>query len=181
MGKKKGEKVLLMEGKYRRFVSVDGWEYLERKNCDGVVAILGVTDQNEVVLVEQYRPPVGKHVIEFPAGLVNDLAHLPDETMEDAARREFFEETGYEAGKMERLGEGPASCASLADIIVLYRAMGLKKVGLGGGDAMEDIRVHTVPLSGIHAWLKARRAEGFYIDPKIYAGLYILKYHNELF
>jgi len=67
------------------------WEYVSRKDCDGVVTILATTPDKELILVKQYRPPIGKHVIEFPAGLI-DMGENP----RDAAVRELKEETGWE-------------------------------------------------------------------------------------
>jgi len=89
------ERKILFEGKYRRLVCRDGWEYVERVQCGGVVVIIPVTGKGQVVLTEQYRIPLGKNVIEFPAGLRGDEAHNRDESLEDGAKRELLEETGF--------------------------------------------------------------------------------------
>src|SRR5512142_2706970 len=78
------------------------WEALERVGIGGIVVMVGVTPARTVILEKQFRPPMGRDVIELPAGLVE-----PRESMEEAARRELIEETGWKAGKLEFLAEGP--------------------------------------------------------------------------
>ena len=94
-----GEARVIMEGKFIRYLKKDGWEYVERPNCSGVVIILAVTDDNTLLFTEQYRIPLGKPVIEFPAGLVGDTEDR-HETLEVAALRELLEETGYQAERV---------------------------------------------------------------------------------
>jgi len=55
-------------GRYLNLLERDGWEFASRSNANGVVVLVAVTDQGEIVLVEQFRIPVGKNVIELPAG-----------------------------------------------------------------------------------------------------------------
>ena len=171
-------KTILHEGKYKRLVSIDGWEYVERVGCSGIVVILALTDDGKVILVEQHRVPVGKKVIEFPGGLVDDLSHCKGETFEEAAKREFLEETGYQADKMILLGRGPISAASTTDIMVTFRAVGVRKVSEGGGDHTECIAVHEVEFDKVDVWLQRKEKEGALIDPKVYAGFYLLKNHK---
>lgn len=165
---------ILKQGKYLSLMSADGWEFIRRHNCTGIVIILALTDDDKLILVEQYRRPLDKNVIEFPAGLVNDRPGHNRESMMTAARRELFEETGYRAQKMVKLIQGPSSSGSSADQITLVRAYGLRKAGQGGGDASEDIKVFEVPLSEVEAFLARKRKNGILVDPKIYAGLYFL-------
>lgn len=169
-------KQILFHGKFKRFISVAGWEFTERVGCGGVVAVIPIIDHPvpKLVFVEQYRVPVRRNVIELPAGLANDTEAFAEETLEDAARRELFEETGYQAGKMEYLAQGPASAASLTDIIHLFLATELKKTGAGGGDETENIKVHEIYVSDVDDWLRQKEREGFWVDPKVYAGLYLL-------
>ena len=70
-----GRRVLL-HGKYLRFLEMDGWEYVERTNADCAVMILALTEEGNLRLVEQYRPAVGRRVIELPAGLVGGAVAL---------------------------------------------------------------------------------------------------------
>jgi ADP-ribose pyrophosphatase len=167
-----GPKEILAQGKYLRLVREGGWEYSERVGATGIVALVPVTDEREIVLVEQYRVPTKAWVIEIPAGLVGDKAGQEDESLELAAARELEEETGFRAGKLKRLLEGPSSAGSSNSVITFYLATELQRTGPGGGDEHEDITVHVVPLAGAMAWLEAQAKQGKVLDPKIYAGLY---------
>ncbi|MBI4430944.1 MAG: NUDIX hydrolase [Candidatus Omnitrophica bacterium] len=175
MGVFVADRKILYEGKFKRLVIENGWEYVERMNCLDVVAILAVTQNDELVLVEQLRIPVGKNVVELPAGLVDDKPHLNGETLEDAARRELLEETGYSAKKLIPMMVMPASPALCREMITVFRAGGLEKVGSGGGDHLESIIPHAVKLDKIDVWLEKKKAEGGLIDPKVYTALYFLE------
>ncbi len=168
-------KEILFEGKYRRFVCKDGWEFLERHRSNQVVVLIPVTDKREVVFVEQFRIPVERKIIEFPAGLVNDMDIFSHESLEETARRELLEETGYEAETLKKIRYAPANSAVATDMLTVYYATGLKKVGAGGGDATEQILVHPVPFDQVDAWLEEQVKLGKYVDLKVYAGLYYLK------
>lgn len=65
--------------------------------CDGVM-ILPITEENEVVILKQYRPAIGDYLYELPAGMVD-----PGENIEEAAKRELFEETGLKAKSFEMI------------------------------------------------------------------------------
>ena len=163
---------VLGAGQYVRLVCRDGWEYVERVNVNGVVAILAITDDDKVVLTEQFRKPLDRRVIDLPAGLAGDGHGQEDEDLVTAAQRELVEETGYKAQDMLYLTHGPSSAGLTDEVITFFRATGLRKVGPGGGDKSEDIVVHEVPLVGIDEWLKRIADRGVSIDPKIYAALY---------
>lgn len=175
MSEEQPRKKSLHQGRFLEMIERGGWEYVDRVGSCGVVVILAVTDANELVLVEQYRIPVGAKVIELPAGLAGDLPEARDEDFREAARRELLEETGYAAASIEFLCEGPPSAGLTSEIQTLLRATGLHKTGPGGGDESEDIQVHAVALGELDAWLAAAAERGCLIDPKIYAGLYFLR------
>ena len=162
----------MCEGKFVRLVRQGKWEYAKRKGVSGIVGIVAVTDDRKLVLVEQERAPVGKRVIELPAGLAGDSAGQEREDLADAARRELLEETGYEAAQMTRVAEGAASAGMTDEVITLFVATGLRKTGEGKGDGSEDITVHEVSLDRVRPWLEARAREGRLIDLKVYSGLY---------
>jgi ADP-ribose pyrophosphatase len=160
---------VLCEGKHLRFVRRNGWEFVERKNITGIAIVIGVTDDRKVLILDQYREPLGGRVLELPAGLAGDEGI--EESAEDSANRELVEETGYRAARLEVLSEGPPSPGLSDERVTIYLARGLSKVGDGGGIGEEDIRVHEVPLNDAFDWLEARRAEGQLVDPKVFAGL----------
>jgi len=163
---------ILAEGDYLRLIRRGGWEYAERSNARCAVIIVAVTPDDCLLLVEQFRIPIMAPAIEMPAGLVGDIDG--DERIEDAAIRELEEETGWRAERVELLMQGPTSAGMSNEIIAFARASGLSRVGPGGGDDSEDIIVHEVPRAEAAAWLCRKAAEGYAIDPKLYAGLYFV-------
>ncbi len=80
------------------------WEAVERLNCSGIVAVVPVTSDGELLLVRQFIPVLDNFVIEFPAGLSDK-----GESLIEAARRELIEETGYTSERMSHLTEAPIS------------------------------------------------------------------------
>ncbi|MGA7296363.1 MAG: NUDIX hydrolase [Rhodanobacteraceae bacterium] len=165
---------ILYQGKWLTMKQRGRWEYVERVNPGGAVAILAITDEQRIVLVEQPRVPISRTTIELPAGLVGDLEHRDDEDLLNATQRELEEETGYRCERIEPLHSGPSSAGMSTEIIHYVRALDLKRVSQGGGDATEDITVHEVPLVDISTWLAQRAAQGDSIDPKLMAGLWLL-------
>lgn len=158
-------------GRFLGLKERDHWEYAFRTNASGVVVLVPVTDAGELVLVEQYRIPVKSQVIELPAGLVGDTGDY-EEDFEIAAQRELIEETGYRATRLEELLTSPSTPGMADEMITIFFASGLVRVGPGGGDGNENITVHHVPLKSAPRWLQAKMAEGIMLDPKIYAGLF---------
>lgn len=164
----------IASGRFLRLVRQGGWEWAERTNAKGVVVIVAVTEEGKLLLVEQHRIPVGAPVIEFPAGLAGDEQGAEHEDLAVAAARELEEEAGYRPTRMELLTAGPVSAGMSGEVLTLFRAHGLVRVGQGGGVPGEDITVHEVPLAEVRSWLEARQAQGVLVDPKVYAGLYFL-------
>jgi ADP-ribose pyrophosphatase len=163
---------VLATGRFARLLSHRGWEWVERTNTSAAVVIVAITEAQELLLVEQYRIPLGRRVIELPAGLVGDLAENKQEDLLEAARRELLEETGYEAGAIDFLLEGPTTPGLANEVYTQLLARNVRKVGPGGGDDSEDIQVHIVPLAEVDRWLESKRTEGTMICPKIYSALY---------
>lgn len=159
-----GEKLLVLER--------DGWQYVERKQGKEAVAVIALTDRGEVVLTEQHRKPLGRRVIDYPAGLVGDEEGSNDPAV--TARKELKEETGYVCDSVELLAKGPSSPGITSEIVSFYRARGVRKEGEGGGVGGEDIKVHVVARDALLAWLNARQGEGLLVDLKIWGGLWFL-------
>ena len=164
----------LGKGRFLALLDREGWEYCARLTGHAVVAVAAVTDGEELILTEQYRPPVAAPVIELPAGLVGDEPGTENEAARTAAARELEEETGYRAGSLEWVGHGPSSAGLSSEIIHFFTARELTRVGPGGGTGNEDITVLTVALAEVDEWLAARVDDGCLIDPKVYAGLWWL-------
>ena len=140
------------------------WEYAGRPGNMRAAVILAV-DADEVILVEQYRVPVGKFCLEFPTGLIGD--EIEGEDALTSAKRELEEETGYRAAQWEELGEFYSSPGMLSESFILLRATGLTKVGEGGGTENEQIVVHCVPLRRIGEAVAEHRARGHALDAKL--------------
>ena len=152
------------EGKYILVRKQGSWEYVGRTRGVTAAVMLAV-HKGEVILVEQFRVPLGKRSLELPAGLVGDEEE--GEKVEAAAIRELEEETGYRAERMIDLGRFHASPGMSSEGFNLLRAEGLTRVGAGGGVPGEDITVHHVPVGEIPAFVQARRDAGCAVDVKL--------------
>lgn len=161
----------LYKGKFLNMVREGSWEYCERVNQTSAVMIFACTVEGNVLLVEEYRPPIGCQSLCFPAGLSGDCGPESDAI---AAQRELLEETGYEAAELHYLFTGPSSPGLTSETLSFYLATGLRKVASGGGVDNENIIVHEAPLADIDSWLAAQIAAGKSIDPRIYTGLYFI-------
>lgn len=139
------------------------WEALERVGVGGIVVMVAVTPDRKVVLEKQFRPPMGRDVIELPAGLVE-----PGEPMEAAAKRELIEETGWAAQKLEFLAEGPISTGASTETLRAYLCTGLTHVGKNGGDDNEIIEVFEVPIHTVHEFLRSAQTNGTLVDLKVF-------------
>lgn len=162
---------IMWEGRFITAKRRGRWEYVARSRGIRAAVILAITDGDDpaIILVEQYRVPLGRSCLELPAGLVGD--EDAGEDAGDAAARELEEETGFRATRMSSLGEFFSSPGMVSESFTLFRAEGLKRVGPGGGVPGEDIVVHVVPLSTLPAYVAARRDEGMGIDVKLLVAL----------
>lgn len=167
-------KKTLARGKYLELVREGHWEYAHRVRGIGATAIIAVTSDQQLILTEQYRIPLGRRVIDLPAGLVGDLHGEENEDFELSAKRELLEETGYQARRLKFLFAGPTSPGMTTEIVHFYLAREARKVGDGGGDDAEDIQVHLVPLEKAYRWLKRRARTQVLIDPKTIMALAVL-------
>ena len=165
---------VLHEGEFLRLLRNGTWEYVQRTRSNGACHIVAVTEEHELLLVEQYRVPIGGRCIELPAGIMGDSAAVADESAESSALRELLEETGYQGGHAELLCRGPNAPGLTSELSNLVRVTGLKKIHAGGGVDGENITVHAVPLASVRDWLQTKQTEGLHIEPRIYAGLYFL-------
>ena len=156
---------VIFEGKHVVLIERDGWEFVERKKGKEAVAIIAVTENDELILTEQYRRPVDARVIDWPAGLVGDEN---DDDAPTTAKRELEEETGFTCESVEFLAKGPTSPGITSEILSFYRARGVRRQGTGE----EEIVVHIVRRTDAEDWLRKR--EGVLIDLKVWGGLYFV-------
>lgn len=143
------------------------WEYASRSRGIRAAAIIAIDDEGCVLLVEQFRVPLGRVCLEIPAGLIGDDDGHENESAEVAAIRELEEETGYTAARMDNLGEFYSSPGMVSEAFTLLRARDLTKVGEGGGLPGEDITVHRVPLAELPQFVAQWRERGHAVDVRI--------------
>ncbi|MBN8480389.1 MAG: NUDIX hydrolase [Xanthomonadales bacterium] len=168
------ETTTLCNGTWLRLMKRGRWEFAERTNPGGGVMIIAVTPDDNVLFVEQFRPALECRTIEMPAGLVGDRSDSRDEDAIAAAHRELIEETGYAAGRIDFIMAGPTSAGMSNEILAFVRARDLSRVEAGGGDETEDILVHEIPRRDAARWLVRKMADGYSVDPKMFAGMYFL-------
>lgn len=152
------------EGKYISALKRGRWEYVSRTGSTNAVVILAEHD-GKIILIEQYRVPVGARCLELPAGLVGD--EDPNATVEETAIKELEEETGFTAARVERLGQFHSSPGMVAESFTLVRAHGVRRIGDGGGTEHEEITVHLVAREDIPAFVQSRRDAGCAVDVKL--------------
>ena len=159
-----GPAEVMWEGRWVRAIKRGTGEYASRARDVRAVVIIAELE-GKIILIDQYRVPVGGRCLELPAGLVGDEDE--NATVEWTAVNELEEETGFTAGRIERLGDFYASPGMLSESFTLVRAHGVHKVGDGGGNDDEDINVHLVAREEIPAFIEQCRSEGMAIDVKL--------------
>ena len=116
--------------------------YREWIKHPGASAVIPVTDNNEIILVRQYRYPIQALTMEIPAGKLDVAGEDPLE----CAKRELEEETGYSAQEYQFLTKLATTVGFSDEFIYIYAARGLK-AGQQHTDEDEFINVVTVPLA----------------------------------
>lgn len=110
------------------------------------VSVVGVTTENEIILVKQYRHGVGKSILEIPGGVIDE-----GEDSLTAAKREMLEETGYQFDSFDKICELYPNPATSNNKNTTYLALGGKKVQEQELDTQEDIDVMIVSIDEVKA------------------------------
>ena len=135
----------------------------------GSVVIIPVTDAGDIILVRQYRHPIGRWAWELPAGSVK-----PGENLEKAAARECHEEIGLIPSRVTRLGAFFPTPGYCDEDMNFYRADGLREASADEDQAQpdedEDIEAQAFSIAEITSMV----ARGDVIDLKTVAGLTLL-------
>jgi ADP-ribose pyrophosphatase len=119
----------------------------------GAVAILAITDDNKIVMVEQYRKALERTIVEIPAGKLEK-----GEKPAFCARRELEEETGYECKSLELLTSFYTSPGFADEIIHLYVATGLtKKENAAALDEDEFVNLEELTLNEAIQYIKEQK------------------------
>jgi len=146
------EERVLYEGRVLKFclntVKLPDGNVVEREHILHLdtVAVLALDDQDNCILVEQYRRGIGKVMIEIPAGTLDDEQ---DRTILDGARREFEEETGYTADSWTYMGTIYPAAGLSDEIQHLYLARDIKQNFHQKLDDDEFINVKKLPLQEV--------------------------------
>lgn len=162
---------VMWEGRFITAKRRGRWEYVGRARGIRAAAIIALDidpdGTRHVILVSQYRVPLGRFSLEIPAGLVGDDAGGEGEDALTAAARELEEETGYRARNLEVLGEFYSSPGMVSEAFTLLKATGLDRVGAGGGTEGENITVHRVALRDLRRFVAEWRRAGHGVDVRI--------------
>lgn len=158
---------VVWQGKFVTMKTRGRWEYAGRARGIRAAAIVAIDEKDHVILVSQYRVPLGAVCLEIPAGLIGDDDGGEGESPLDAARRELEEETGYRAGRMEVVGDFYSSPGMVSESFTLLRARDLQEVGPGGGVEGENIEVHRVKLNSLPRYVAKWREKGHAVDVRI--------------
>lgn len=139
-------------------------EYIEHP---GATAILAIDDDERVVLIKQYRAPVNEYLFEIPAGLLDPT----DASTLHAAKRELAEETDYLAAEWQLLQKFYTTPGSSSEIIDIYLATGLEKMGhLFNAEAEEaQLEVYSIPYSDVLRAVKAGKVNSPTLVLAVYA------------
>jgi len=154
------------QGKFITTKTRGRWEYVSRSRGIKAAVILAVED-GHVLLVEQYRVPLGQSCIELPAGLIGDHDDGEKDDPLAAAGRELEEETGFRASELIDRGSFFSSPGMVSESFTLVQARQLERVGPGGGVDGENIIVHRVALTELDTFIDGKRAEGCGIDVRL--------------
>jgi ADP-ribose pyrophosphatase len=155
---------IVWQGKFLTTCKRGRWEYVTRPRGVRAAVILAV-DEGHVLLVEQYRVPMGMNCLELTAGLIGDETEGEDPLA--AAARELEEETGYRAARLVHWGDFYSSPGLLGESFTMVRAHDLTRVSEGGGTEGENITVHRVALDTLPDFITAKRNQGCGIDVRM--------------
>jgi len=107
------------------------------------VNVVALDDDENVLLVRQWRYGIAAPTLEIPGGMVEE------ESSRAAAERELVEETGHRAREWRLLGEVEPNPAFLTNRCTTFLATGLERLGEPRGDGEEEIHVESAPLAAI--------------------------------
>ncbi len=137
----------------------------------GIISILPITRDDEIVMIRQYRAPLDRVGIEFPAGCAEVGKHM---TLEDAVHAELLEETGYQSDDITHIAEFSSSSGMTNETVHGYVARNCIRVTETLDlDESEHIEPVVVPYSQFDQFILSEMARGAIIEPKMLAMVYM--------
>lgn|SRR5574341_171115 len=118
-----------------------------------LVVVVPFLDASRIVMIQQYRYPLGKVLLEFPAGHVEK-----NESPSATAMRELQEETGYRAKKVKHVYDYHPSVSKSRHTVHVFRATGLAD-GKTDHDSTEDIKVEIVKVKDLEKMILEKKVE----------------------
>lgn len=144
----KGKRIVVEELHYRN-PRTNQIIYREHVLAGHAAIIMPITDNNEFIMIKEPRTPIGKNVLAFPAGMIEE-----GEKPEDGARRELEEETGYRAGNLKKLREVYPAIGYSNEQTIIFLATNLVKTERHL-DETEDIEVLKIPVEEVKKMLES--------------------------
>ena len=155
------------------------WEAVDRKCADrtagqshAVFIVAKIVPDDEIVLIRQFRPPAGKMMVEFPAGLID-----PGESAGETAVRELYEETGF-CGRVVTLSSGGYSSPGMTGESIILAGMEIDGGEYPAGiipqnhqEESENIEVFRVKSADLPQFIAEMESSGCGVDSKIYTVL----------
>ncbi|MBW7891098.1 MAG: NUDIX hydrolase [Chitinophagaceae bacterium] len=138
------------------------------------VTAVALTENNEIVMVRQYRHALGETIMEIPGGCVDDT----DPSLQTAIERELLEETGYTFSSYEYLGKISPNPSTNDNLMHMYLAKGGKKIQEQHLDHNEEIDVYLFSIEEVVQMLKENRIVQALHATCLFYGLNKLGYLN---
>jgi ADP-ribose pyrophosphatase len=166
---------IISSGKWLELKSLEvthpGWKHSSyevvsrnKAKTNGVVSILPITKDSEIIMIEQYRIPVGRMMLELPAWCREPQKHT---SFEDVVHQELLEETGYRAEYLTHVAEFASSAGMTDETSHAYIAHNCEKVrDILDLDQHEYITPIRIPLAGLDHFLLAELSKGRLMDAK---------------
>lgn len=166
------------EGKVLK-LQVDEIEYDSSKNKGireiaihpGGAVVVPITNDGKFILVKQFRYPLQKELIEFPAGKLDD-----NEDPLECAKRELEEETGFKSEEISYLGKIYTAPGYCTELLHIYLAKNLKEGNHNREEGEKEMQILKMSFDEVLELIKAEEI----VDSKTISALFFLYNKNEI-